>query len=801
MNIIESALKKLKPNVLSLVPLRDMVIFPSMIVPFFVGRKKSIASVEEAMSRGKLVFLLTQRDVNIKDPKQSDLYLTGTISKILQMLKLPDGTIRLLAEGLERATVVKYEDSRDVFRVQVKPIREDNDVTPELSALIRTVQKEFSRYAAVCKKIPVEIVTNCEKIESPGKLINTICSHAPLKVSKKMELLSETNTQPRLENLAMTLVGEKEVLELEQKINSKIRKRYEKTQKDFFLQEQLKEIQRELGDKGEDPSGATELKGKLAMKGLPSEVHEKCMKEINRLSRLQPMSPESGILRTYLEWITDLPWIEFSHDNKDIEAAKIILDEDHYDLKEVKERILDFIAVRQLKGKVKGPILCFVGPPGTGKTSLGRSVARALGRNFIRISLGGVRDEAEIRGHRKTYIGALPGKIIQSMKKAGTKNPVFLLDEIDKMSSDFRGDPAAALLEVLDPEQNNTFMDHYLEVQYDLSDVMFITTANSSHNIPFALRDRMEVIEISGYTEFEKEKIAEEFLIPKQLKENGLDWADIVFQKSALLTIIRNYTMESGVRNLERELANVLRKIAREAVKKGFHETKDSEEDEKTFKVVITKNSLTKYLGKIKYKDTFFTHIIRPGLSYGLAWTEKGGMLLPVEVAVLKGKGELILTGNLGDVMKESAHTALSFLRANALIFGVSLDFYKDRDIHVHVPEGAIPKDGPSAGITIATALLSAIRGIPMKKGYAMTGEITLTGRILPIGGVKEKVLAAHRNKMTHVLIPSDNKKDIDELPKAVLDEMKFEFSESIEEALFKLFPNDSFHQNEIASA
>jgi ATP-dependent Lon protease len=783
-------MKILKKNELPMIPLRDIVVFPHMVVPFFVGRKRSIQAVEEAMGRGKVVFLTTQKQTKTEEPSSEDIYRVGTVARILQRLKLPDGTIRLLVEGTARAGIVNLSEETSVTRVQVKPIRDSSIVTPQITALVRNVQKEFLQYSNLLKKVPQEVLSTVEKIDTPDRLVDAICANVPLKLGIKAELLSISDPASRLERLASILLGEIEILRLEKKIHSRVRKKLENNQKQYFLSEQLKEIQKELGNEGkDDPTGAVELEEKLKEKGLPEETLEKCMKEVKRLARLQPISPESGVLRTYLEWICDLPWKEFSQDNKDIEKARRILDEDHYGLKKVKERILDFIAVRQLKDKVKGPILCFIGPPGTGKTSLGRSVARSLGREFVRVSLGGVRDEAEIRGHRKTYIGALPGKIVQNMRKASTRNPVFLLDEIDKMSSDFRGDPASAMLEVLDPEQNSTFVDHYLEVPYNLQDVMFITTANSVHQIPYPLRDRMEIIEISGYTEFEKEKIAEQFLIPKQLEENGLSWASIKFQRAAVLKIVRNYTMESGVRNLEREIANVLRKIARKAVKKGIALGESRKDD---FKLSVTPGSVEGYLGKLKYQETGVISLEpKPGLAYGLAWTEAGGTLLPVEVAMFPGKGELILTGNLGDVMKESAHTALSFLRANTRELNIPKDFYKNRDIHIHVPEGSIPKDGPSAGITITAALLSIIVGLALRKGYAMTGEITLTNRLLPVGGVKEKVLAAHRNKMTHVVMPELNRKDIDELPGEVKSSIDFIFTDSITDALFELFPEE----------
>ena len=781
-------MKLAKKSDMPMVPLRDLVVFPAMVVPFFVGRKRSVKAIEEANNKGKIVFLTTQKTDMEDEPSEKDVCQTGTVAKILQMLKLPDGTIRVLVEGTERAGIVRFTERGSLYKVTVKPIEESSSVDAKIEALIRAAKTEFTRYARYVKKLPKKVASEVERIETPDKLVNTVCSGAPLKVEHKMELLSLTDPTVRLERLVAILIGEAEVLELERRINSKVRKRLEKNQKQYFLNEQLKEIQKELGRDRDDPTGARELKRKLKEKGLPEKVLAKCLKEVGRLARLQPISPETGVLSTYLEWICDLPWKEFSTDNRDIDEARRILDQDHYGLRKVKERILDFIAVRQLKEKVRGPILCFVGPPGTGKTSLGQSVARSLNREFVRVSLGGVRDEAEIRGHRKTYIGALPGKIIQSMRNASTRNPVFLLDEIDKMSSDFRGDPASAMLEVLDPEQNSTFTDHYLEVQYDLSDVMFITTANSVHNIPYALRDRMEIIEISGYTEDEKVKIAEQFLIPKQREENGLAWAEIKFQKSALHAVIQGYTMESGVRSLEREIANIMRKLARRAVKQGA--SADSvDERQKQFSATITPGSVKKHLGRPRYQEMSVNQQPSPGLAHGLAWTELGGTLLPVEIVIIKGTGDLVLTGNLGNVMKESARAALSFLRSHTASFAISDSFHEDRDIHVHVPEGAIPKDGPSAGITITAALLSAVTGRIIPKGLAMTGEITLTGQLLPVGGIKEKVLAARRNKMTHVLMPELNRNDAEDLPKAVAKALSFIFAGTIEEALRAVFP------------
>jgi ATP-dependent Lon protease len=812
-----------KKNELYMVPLKDLVVFPRMAVPFFAGRRRSVKSVEEAARLGRPLFLAAQKKTAVEEPGAADVHTAGTIARILHMSKLPDGKIRLMVEGTERAVVERWTETRECFRVVVRPLSEVAEITPTVAALMRTVLAQFGQYNEITKKVAPDVVAAVGAAETPHALVDLVAGNLPLKIEHKLELLAIEGAQERLEKCAATMAAEIEVLSLEQEISGKVRRKLEKNQKDYFLTEQLKEIQKELGTEGEDPTGARELEEKVKTKGLPAEAAEKCQRELKRLSRMQPLSPESAILRTYLEWMVDLPWKETTPDNRDIERAREILDEDHYDLKKVKERILDFIAVRQLKSRVKGPILCFIGPPGTGKTSLGRSVARSLGRSFVRVSLGGVRDEAEIRGHRKTYVGALPGKILQSMRKAGTRNPVFLLDEIDKMSSDWRGDPASALLEVLDPEQNATFVDHYLEVTYDLSDVMFITTANSVHNIPYPLRDRMEVIEISGYTEQEKERIADKFLVPKQIAENGLAWADISFQKSALLKIIRGYTLEAGVRNLEREIANVLRKIARDAIREGKMPPLPPEpaaappaEPEPTpvaetaapapapvadapapapepWKVSVTARGVEKYLGKEKFLENTFAQDMKPGLAYGLAWTELGGQLLAVEVAIVAGKGELVLTGSLGDVMKESARAALTFLRAHHEVMGISADFTKDRDVHIHVPEGAIPKDGPSAGITLTAALLSAVTGAPVRKGFAMTGEITLTGRLLPIGGVKEKVLAAHRYKMTSVLLPRRNEKDLEEIPPEVREEVSFAFADSVMDGLAVLFPERSF--------
>ena len=805
MKLFEKALRLGAGVDLPVVPLRDLVVFPGMVIPVFAGRRPTIEAIEAAMSADRKVFLLCQKTIT-QDPREEDLFTSGCTGHILQMMKLPDGTVRILVEGQERAAISTYTKREPFLRAETRPIKGSDELSTLIVSLMRTVQESFKGFSALNKKIPPEVLAGIERADTPNKLADLICAHTPFKIEKKVEILGTAGTEARLRELAAVMQSENEILELQQKITGKVKKRIEKGQREYFLQEQMKEINRELGREPDDSSGTRELEEKITAKGLPEEADSKVRKELKRLEKLQTFSPEAGILRTYIEWFTDLPWNEKTEDGRDIEEAERILDEDHYDLKKPKERILDFIAVHQLKEKVKGPILCFVGPPGTGKTSLGKSVARCLGRKFIRISLGGVRDEAEIRGHRKTYVGALPGKIIQSMRKAGSRNPVFLLDEVDKMSSDFRGDPSSALLEVLDPEQNSTFMDHYLEVPYDLSNVMFITTANSLHNIPYALRDRMEVIEIPGYTEYEKLKIAQGFILPKQIRENGLEWAAINFRRDGIKEIIQNYTMESGVRNLEREIAHVIRKIAREAVRKGcvrpeipsgIDEIESagpaSAPPRKPFSATVTAKSIPKYLGHRKYKRDILYKESWVGLSYGLAWTEMGGTLLPVEAAVFDGQSGLLLTGSLGEVMKESALTAFSFLKSHAHDFKLSFDFYRGKDIHIHVPEGAIPKDGPSAGITITAALLSSLSGVTVNPGFAMTGEITLTGRVLPVGGIKEKVLAAHRNGMTHVFLPEENKKDIDEIPKEVVSSIEFVFADTILEALRALFPPELF--------
>lgn len=802
---------------LPVIILPDTVIFPYTVAPFFLTDKLSTRAVDEAMKGKRDIFLAFQKESADSPVQKKNLYQTGTVAHILQVLKLPDGNSRILVEGRSKGSIVKLVKRKDILMVQYKNIFESREVGRTLAVGMEALQEVFYEYARKNKKITREIKSQVEQAQTPEKLIGLIASQLTITTEEKIALLDLNSPGDKIERLTETVQLEIEKNSLKQDISGRVRKKMEKTQKEYFLNEQLKEINKELGnDNQEDPSGASELETRLNDKSMPEEAKTRALKEVKRLGRLQPMSPESGVLRTYLEWIADLPWSEESDDRMNLARAARILDEDHYDLKKAKDRILDYIAVRQIREKLKGPILCFVGPPGTGKTSLGRSVARALNREFVRISLGGIRDEAEIRGHRKTYVGALPGKIIQSVKKAGTVNPVFLLDEIDKMSSDFRGDPAAALLEVLDPEQNSTFTDHYLELSYDLSRVMFITTANSLHNIPRPLLDRMEVIEIPGYTEMEKIRIARGFIIPKQLRENGMESSSLNITDDAVRTIIRNYTMESGVRNLEREVGQLIRKITREAIDtyqkrsggnnvhtarihmyQGLFGTPapagDNLPDLNGLKLDVSKEDVIRYLGNPPIMEEDSDPRNHPGLATGMAWTELGGRILPVEVSLLKGDGKLILTGKLGDVMKESAQIALSYVRANAEGFGVDPDFHKENDIHIHVPEGAIPKDGPSAGITLTAALLSALKKTALIPAVAMTGEITLTDRLLPIGGVKEKVLAAHRNKCRTVLLPEKNRKDQEDLPEEIRGDLDFIFTGSVREAVERLFPEGTF--------
>jgi ATP-dependent Lon protease len=746
-----------------MLPLRGVLVFPYTVIHLDVGRKKSISAIEEAMMDTKEIFLATQKEAQTDEPEMEDIYTAGTVAEIKQILKMPGGTMRVLVEGLHRAKITRFISSEPYMQVEIEEYKEDNEPkTPELDALMRTLISEFEQYVRLSKKIPPETVVSVMAIEEPGRLADVIASHLSLRIQEKQKVLEARDVAHRLELLCEMLATEMEVLELERKINIRVRKQMEKTQKEYYLREQMKAIQKELGDKDERVAEVEELKERINKAKLPKEAYEKAYKELERLEKMPPMVAEAVVVRNYLDWLLSLPWSVETKDRLDLKVAERILDEDHYGLEKPKERILEYLAIRKLAKKMKGPILCLVGPPGVGKTSLGKSVARSLNRKFVRMSLGGIRDEAEIRGHRRTYVGSMPGRVLQGMKQAGSKNPVFLLDEIDKMTMDFRGDPASALLEVLDPEQNSTFSDHYLETAFDLSKVMFITTANSTYNIPKPLLDRMEVIEISGYTEEDKVHIALDYLIPKQVKEHGLSEHNITFSEGAVRKIIREYTREAGVRNLEREIASVCRKVARQVV-----------EDKNTM-VTVTAGNLGKYLGVQRYRYGVAERENQIGVATGLAWTEVGGDILSIEVALLKGKGNLTLTGKLGDVMKESAQAALTYVRSRAEELGIPEDVRQEHDIHLHVPEGAIPKDGPSAGITIAVALASAMSGKLVRKDVAMTGEITLRGRVLPIGGVKEKVLAAHRAGIHTVIMPMENQKDLADIPANVKRKMKF---------------------------
>jgi len=776
---------------LPLVYTREAVVFPKAITPLLASTKFVIAAVDVAFALDKRVVVALLKGLGDAKGAEIEVHPIGTTARIVQQVRLPDGSLRLLVEGEERVRIKRTLFRKDHLAVQAERLDDEADTAKagsdrsrELDVSMRLAKRSFSGYAEITKKIPPETLVQAERAQAPHELCDLIANVLPINADRKQALLGVEDGLERLEALEAAIEGETEIVNLQRKISAKVKNRIDHNQREYFLGEQLKEINRELGKDNEE-SEIKEIERSLLSKDPPEEVISKAKRELGRLGKLQAFSPEAGVLRVYCEWLSDLPWSAKSADNRDIAKARAALDEDHYGMEKPKERILEFIAVRQLSDRARGPILCLVGPPGTGKTSLGRSVARALERSFVRVSLGGVRDEAEIRGHRKTYVGALPGKIIQSIRKAGTSNPVFLLDEIDKMSSDFRGDPASALLEVLDPEQNSTFTDHYLEVPYDLSNVMFITTANSLHGIPYPLLDRMEIIEIPGYSEFEKLEIAKKFIVPKQVAESGLGGASISIADGAILEIIRHYTMESGVRSLEREIARIVRKLAQEAVEQGLA---TDPERLAMWSVVVDEKKVAALLGKRRREDDVLFKERRPGVAYGLAWTEAGGTLLPVESLVFEGSDGLILTGNLGDVMKESARAALSFIRSKAADFGLAEEDFRKKTVHIHVPEGAIPKDGPSAGITLIASLLSAFKGVPLEPGRAMTGEITLTGRVLPIGGVKEKVLAAHRSAMRTIILPEGNRKDLDDIPAEVQEVTSFVFVTEVEEALAALF-------------
>lgn len=745
-----------------LLPLRGILVYPSMVLHLDVGREKSVKALDKAMVDDNLILLCSQAEVNIEEPTQEDIFRIGTVAKVRQMLKLPNGTIRVLVEGMERAEIIEYVDNDEFYEVVAKERPEEENSDPEVGALMRTLLTQFEHYINLSKKVTPETLAAVSDIEEPGRLADVITSHLTLKIKEKQEILETVDVRARLEKLLDILNNEREVLELERKINQRVKKQMEKTQKEYYLREQMKAIQKELGDKEGRAGEAEELRAQMEEKDLPEKVKDKVEREIDRLEKMPASSAEGGVIRNYVDWLLGLPWSERTEDDLDLAKAEAVLEADHYGLDKPKERVLEYLAVQKLVKKLKGPILCLVGPPGVGKTSLARSIARSLGREFVRISLGGVRDEAEIRGHRRTYVGAMPGRIIQGMKTAGSLNPVFLLDEIDKMASDFRGDPSSALLEVLDPEQNNTFSDHFIELPFDLSNVMFITTANAIHNIPRPLLDRMEVLNIPGYTELEKLEIAERYLLPKQIREHGLLPEQLQMGREALLKTVREYTRESGVRNLEQQIASLCRKAAKSIV------------DDPQRVMEITPDSIKDYLGNPRFRYGLAEQEDQIGTVTGLAWTEVGGETLVIEVTVVPGSGKLTLTGKLGDVMKESAQAAFSYTRSKAKELGIPADFHEKSDVHIHIPEGAIPKDGPSAGITIATALISALTNRYVSKDIAMTGEITLRGRVLPIGGLKEKSLAAHRAGYKKILLPKDNERDLKDIPDSVKNDVEF---------------------------
>ena len=766
-------------RILPLLPLRDIIVFPHMVVPLFVGRERSINSLEEAMSSGKDVLLAAQKAAKVNDPKPGDIFDVGTVGTIIQLLRLPDGTVKVLIEGKRRARIRRFIETSDFFKVEAELISEQPTRTEALDALMRQVHTTFENYVKLNKRIPPEMQVAVASIEDPAKLADSIVAHLNLKLTDKQSILETEDPISRLEKLFELMQAEIQILQVEKKIRTRVKKQMEKSQKEYYLNEQMQAIQKELGERDEFKNEMQELEDRVNRKDLTEDAEIKVNKELKKLKMMSPMSAEATVVRNYIDWILSLPWCESSEDKKDLEDAERILEEDHYGLKKPKERILEYLAVYGLVERMHGPILCLVGPPGVGKTSLARSIARCTERKFVRLSLGGVRDEAEIRGHRRTYIGAMPGKIIQSLKKAGTNNPVMLLDEVDKMSTDFRGDPSSALLEVLDPEQNPTFNDHYLDLDYDLSSVMFITTANNRHQIPLPLQDRLEIIELSGYTEYEKLNIALRHLLPKQMERNGIDGARIEWTPSALQLLINRYTRESGVRSLEREIGAVARKIAREVI--AWRNDGNAVSD---FEMKVTTRQVQKYLGTPRYKFGTTDTKDEIGLVNGLAYTSWGGNLLQTECAVVHGKGKLTITGQLGDVMQESARAAISYVRSRAQDLGLDPDFYQEVDIHVHFPEGAIPKDGPSAGVTMATALVSALCKIPVHHDVAMTGEITLRGRVLPIGGLKEKLLAARRAGIRTVLIPEENRKDIKDVPQQVRRSMKLVLVEHADEVL-----------------
>jgi ATP-dependent Lon protease len=762
-------------NPIPLLPLRELVVFPQQVVPLFVGREKSVRAIEESQRESKYILLAAQKDARTSNPGPKDIYPIGTLGEVVQLIRLADGPIKVLVEGKTRARIKKFVREDDYMLVEVEELPANTEVSMELKALMRSVNQTFENYVKLGKKVNPEMVMQVNAIEDPSRLADAVVVQLNIKLEDKQEILETINPQERLEKILGHMKSEIEILQVEKRIRSRVKKQMEKTQKEYYLNEQMRAIQKELGEKDDFRNEIQELEDKFKAKNMPEEARDKTEKEIRKLKMMSPMSAEATVVRNYVDWMLALPWNEVSEEEIDIDRARDVLEDDHYGLEKVKERILEYLAVQKLVGKMKGPILCLVGPPGVGKTSLGKSIAKSTGRKFVRIALGGVRDEAEIRGHRRTYIGALPGKIIQSLKKAGTSNPVFLLDEVDKMSTDFRGDPSAALLEVLDPEQNDSFNDHYLDCDYDLSKVMFITTANSLHTIPQPLMDRMELIRLSGYTELEKIAICKKYLMEKQLQENGLKLENVKVSDEVFSEVINRYTREAGVRNLERVMATLCRKAAVEIVEKGPDHC-----------VEINKENLPKFLGQPVLRYGVSEDSDQVGLATGLAWTDKGGELLVIETTILPGRGRLQITGKLGDVMQESARAALSYVRSRAAILGLPRDFYDKVDIHVHVPEGAIPKDGPSAGITMATSMISALTGIPIDKHIAMTGEITLRGNVLPIGGLKEKALAAHRGGIRRVMLPKDNENEIEEIPATVRNELELIPVAHVDEVLYE---------------
>ena len=757
---------------LPIVPLRDVVVFPHMMMPFVIGRPSSTRALDHALVKDKRVFLAAQKDAANDDPNPDDIYTMGCIANIVQSLKLPDGNVKVLVEGVDRARVVEWKEDKGFFRVVAKALTHP-ETSGDVEGTMSRVVSLFEQYVKLSNNLQYDAMVAAVRVDDPSKLADTIAAHLMIGVDEKQNLLEIISPLERLVRIASILENEVDKLQVDRRIQSRVKKQMEKAQKEYYLNEKMKAIQKELGRKEDRGNETDDLRKKIEDSKMPQEVEEKAIQELKRLESMPPMSAEATVSRNYLDWLIAVPWYKKTREGRNLKRAEKILNDDHHGLEKIKDRILEFLAVRSLVRKPKGTILTLTGPPGVGKTSLAKSIAHATNRKFVRLSLGGVRDEAEIRGHRRTYIGAFPGQLIQMMKKAGTLNPVLLLDEVDKMSMDFRGDPSSALLEVLDPEQNHTFLDHYLDVEYDLSNVMFLCTANVLHTVPQALRDRMEVLQLPGYTELEKTEIARRFLLPKTLKATGLTAKNVTFSDDAYQTVVRRYTREAGVRSLEREIASICRKIARKVVTDG-----------KTFSESVTSDRVTEYLGVPKYRPLVAEEKNEVGIATGLAWTEAGGELLVTEATLMPGKGNLTLTGQLGEVMQESAQAAMSFVRARAAAFGIPKDFNQQTDVHVHVPEGAIPKDGPSAGITITTALVSTLANIPVRRDVAMTGEITLRGKVLPIGGVKEKVLAAHRAGLTSIILPRDNEKDLAEIPKNILDTLKLYLVDSMDEVL-----------------